>query len=293
MNKNLIFAFALMFVATISNAQTVPNGTFQNWTNSSGYWTPDNWATTNSLTSSASVYTAVKGGTSSDYYIKLTSQNIPGIGVVPGIAASGNLNTTTMKATSGFPFAFRPTNFTGKWQYMGNSSNDVGSIRVYLTKWNSAMGMRDTVGYLIKNLTGMVMSWATFSLPITYNNSNTPDSCIIILNASGANPEAGSYLYADNLDFTGITSGVNEIEKLGSIKIVPNPAVNSINIELSELKLDANNISILDLNGKVLITQDLKNQAKQNLDISVIPSGIYFITINTQNGNITQKFIKQ
>jgi len=293
MIKKAFLSAALMFITVISNAQTIPNGTFQNWSNPSGFLDPDNWGTLNSLTTSASVYTATRGGTSSDYYLKLTSQNIPGVGVSPGVAVCGTLNPTNLAASKGIPFAFRPTDFTGKWQYMGNSSSDVGTIKVYLTKWNSSMGMRDTIGYTTKNLTGMVMSWANFTLPITYISSNTPDSCIIILNASGATPQAGSYLYVDNLAFAGITSGVNEINKIGKITISPNPTSDFININFSELTSMPKHITVSDLTGKQVYNQNIVGGVLETISLKHVPCGNYLITIQTEKGIVTEKFIKQ
>ncbi|MFM2393643.1 MAG: hypothetical protein RLZZ546_1625 [Bacteroidota bacterium] len=280
MLKKIILSAALMFITLISNAQTIPNGTFENWSNPNGYLDPNNWGTLNSITSS-------------DYYLKLISQNIPGVGVSPGVAVCGTLNPTSIASSNGIPFAFRPTNFTGKWQYMGNSSSDVGTIKVYLTKWNTAMSMRDTVGYLVKNLTGMVMSWANFNLPITYLNGNTPDSCLIILNSSGSTPQAGSYLYVDNLAFTGITSGINEINKIGLIKILPNPSNDFIQIDFSELTKLPSKVFISDLTGKTLSTFNCTGNITQTFSIVDLANGTYLISIQTESGLITEKIIKQ
>ena len=106
MKKQTILAIALMFTAVISKAQSVPNGSFEAWSNPSGYLVPDDWETLNDMTTTAGVYTATRGGTSSDYYLKLTSQNITGMGVMPGIAVSGmldmdNLTAVTIKVFQG------------------------------------------------------------------------------------------------------------------------------------------------------------------------------------------------
>ena len=293
MKKQTFLAIALMFTAAISKAQSVPNGSFEAWSNPSGYLVPDDWETLNDMTTTAGVYTATRGGTSSDYYLKLTSQNITGMGVMPGIAVSGMLDTGNLTALSGFSFTFRPTAFTGKWQYMGNSSNDIGYIKVYLTKWNTSMAMRDTVGFTSQNLNGMVMSWANFSFPFTYNSTDVPDSCIITLNASGSNPEAGSYLYVDNLNFTGITTGVENIEITGTFKIFPNPANQDIQIDLSGLKAVAEQFEITDLTGKVIATKHTDGSLLQTISIGELSAGNYLLRIFTAKGIVTQKISKQ
>lgn len=293
MKKQTILAIALMFTAVISNAQTVPNGSFEAWSNPNGYLVPNDWETLNDMTSAAGVYTATRGGTSSDYYLKLTSQNVPGMGVMPGIAVSGMLDMGNLTALSGFPFAYRPVAFTGKWQYMGNSGNDIGYVKVFLTKWNSTMNMRDTIGYVSQDLNGMVMSWSNFTLPFTYNSTDIPDSCIIALSASGPNPEAGSYLYVDNLSFSGIIAGVENTEITGTFRIFPNPANHEIQIDLSGLKSTAQQFEITDLTGRVIVTKQSNGSLLQTISISELPAGNYLLKITTAKGIVTQKISKQ
>src|SRR5437667_42356 len=71
------------------------------------------------------------------------------------------------------------------------------------TKWNTATSKRDTIAFKNYALPGMVMSWGTFTIPLTYYSYATPDSAIIVLSASGTTPVVNSYLYVDNLAFSG------------------------------------------------------------------------------------------
>lgn len=293
MKKQTFFAIALMFTAVISKAQSVPNGSFEAWSNPNGYLVPNDWETLNDMTSAASVYTATRGGTSSDYYLKLTSQDVAGMGVMPGIAVSGILDIGNFTALSGFPFPFRPTAFTGKWQYMGNSTNDVGYVKIFLTKWNGAMNMRDTMGVAMQDLSGMLMGWSNFSIPFIYNSADVPDSCIITMSASGSSPEAGSYLYVDNLNFSGIIAGVENAEITGTLKVFPNPVTSEIQIDLSGLKSTAQQFEITDLTGKVLVIKKSNSLLLQSISVSELPLGNYLLRITTSKGIVTQKISKQ
>ncbi len=294
MNKTKLFlAIALIFAAAISKAQSVPNGSFEAWSNPNGYLVPNNWETLNDMTSTAGVYTATRGGTSNDYYLQLTSQPVTGMGVMPGLAVNGMLDMGNLTALSGFPFAYRPVAFTGKWQYMGNSRNDIGYVKVFLTKWNSTMNMRDTIGYVWQDLNGMVMSWSNFSIPFIYNSTDIPDSCIIALSASGPNPEAGSYLYVDNLSFSGIITGVENTEITGTFRIFPNPANHEIQIDLSGLKSAAQQFEITDLTGRVIVTKQSNGSLLQTISISELPAGNYLLRITSAKGIVTQKISKQ
>jgi putative hemolysin len=293
MIKQTFFVIALMFASAISMAQSVPNGNFETWSNPNGYLVPNDWETLNGMTSSAGVYTATRGGILSDYYLKLTSQNVPGMGVMPGIAVSGMLDMGNLTALSGFPFSFRPVAFTGKRQSMSNSVNDTGYIRVLLTKWNTAMGVRDTVGYASQDLTGMQMTWANFALPFTYTRVDVPDSCIIIMSSSGKTPESGSYLYVDYLGFSGITTGIEKTETTGAFAIFPNPSNQEIQLDLSGLKSAVQQVEIIDITGRVIVKRQNNGLLLQTISIDELPAGNYFLKVTTAKGIVTQKISKQ
>ncbi len=102
----------------------IPNSGFESWTNIGSYSTPDNWGNLNAVTASSGIYTCVKGspGNPGTAYLKLISKTVSGMGVQPGIAVSGLLNTTTFEAVSGFPYSERPASLDGAWQFMANVS---------------------------------------------------------------------------------------------------------------------------------------------------------------------------
>jgi hypothetical protein len=69
----------------------------------------------------------------------------------------------------------------------------------------------------------MAMMWSNFSIPLTYIDGNNPDSCIIILSASGNTPANNDYLYVDNLSFTGTVTGIDNVINSEIISVYPNP----------------------------------------------------------------------
>jgi len=294
--KKIIFTLCTISLAIFTYAQ-IPNSGFENWTTASGYSTPDGWGNLNSFTSVMSVYTCTQGtpGDPGNSYLKLTSKTVPSIGTVPGIAVSGTIDAGTMTPKSGFASTSRPQYLTGNWQYMyGASSSDVGFISVLLTKWNSTSNKRDTVAYAIKNLTGMAMSWASFSITLNYMKGVTPDSAMIILSASGTTPSNGSYLYVDNLAFSGNVLGVNDIAALNSsIVIYPNPAANN-ELTISADKTIISSVEIFSIDGKLIKQTGSSIHTNQfTIDIADLNKGYYFIKAITQEGTVTKKFIRE
>lgn len=294
MKKIIILSIVFGFAISTSKSQSIPNSNFENWSNSNGYSIPDNWDNLNPTTAFDGVFTCMKGapGNPGSSHLRLVSLTVNGMGVMPGIAVCGKLDQISKKPISGFAFNQRPTALTGNWQFMAASAEDAGLIEVYFTKWNSINNARDTIGMGIAELGGMEMEWATFSILISYTNSDNPDSCIISLNASGNMPEEYSFLYIDNLEFAGIT-GIQNQENIGVYSVYPNPANEYLNLDLTGLKTVVETIEIVDLFGKTVWSQKSDISFKGVIPIHQLSKGNYFLKIRTQAGIITRKFNAQ
>jgi hypothetical protein len=84
---------------------------------------------------------------------------------------------------------------------------------------------------------------------------------------------------------------VNEaIKNKLQVNVYPNPASDNLFIELDSKTKNAQ-ITISDLSGKSIINTILLNQ--NSIDISGLQLGMYMLTISTENGSETIKFIKQ
>lgn len=80
---------------------------------------------------------------------------------------------------------------------------------------------------------------------------------------------------------------INEVSFLNEIKIFPNPVSQNLTISISEM-LAYNSASIYSIEGKKLMETDEKT-----IDVSSLKSGVYFITIETTQGTITKKIVKE
>lgn len=84
--------------------------------------------------------------------------------------------------------------------------------------------------------------------------------------------------------------GFNEVF-LKETNIFPNPIENILNIELSGQYSQELSGEIVDIIGKIIATHLLKTGT--SLDLSYLPSGIYFLNIYTnQNKRLTKKLVK-
>jgi len=83
------------------------------------------------------------------------------------------------------------------------------------------------------------------------------------------------------------TVGIAGVENT-NVKTYPNPVKNELQIESDDLKI--NQVKIVDLSGKTIYQfNGLRNQ----INVSALPKGIYFVKLETDKGIITKKFMKE
>lgn len=291
--KNYLLSGVAVICMSITTLAQIPNAGFENWTTVKTYSNPDGWGTMNNTTTLASVYTATKGtpGNPGASYLKLTSKTVASA-VVNGIAVSGVLDSVNMKPKSGFACTSRPANLTGKWQHMISGSSQ-GSIQITLTRWDKGMNMQMPVGSGSVTLSGMAMSWADFSIPISYTDGGNPDTCIIVMKASGSSPANGDYLWVDNLAFSGTVTGIeNKSLFLNNLSISPNPSNDHMNIVLSLNVPQQISIEITDITGRLIRSENIgyiQRDFNHTMDLTGIPKGTYLLRILGAHAVETQK----
>jgi hypothetical protein len=82
-----------------------------------------------------------------------------------------------------------------------------------------------------------------------------------------------------------------EDEIYNDFNLYPNPAKESLSIEMSAFIKDAS-ISIYNLEGQIILQQPI-HQSKSTFDISGLTQGLYLIKLITSEGIVVKKFIKE
>lgn len=72
-----------------------------------------------------------------------------------------------------------------------------------------------------------------------------------------------------------------------NFSVYPNPVTNVLNISMKN-EMIINNLSITDLNGRVVSSSD----SNTSIDVSNLSPGVYFISVETYEGKGTSKFVK-
>ena len=109
-------------------------------------------------------------------------------------------------------------------------------------------------------------------------------------------PFAGiNYYRLKQIDFNGtfsyskIIAVINDIEVEQSLNIYPNPAINQINIQLSDSKSAVSNVFIYGIDGRLF-----KHQNTTTIDVSNFNSGTYIIEVQDKDDRVFRKlFVKQ
>ncbi|WP_296145778.1 T9SS type A sorting domain-containing protein [uncultured Flavobacterium sp.] len=107
--------------------------------------------------------------------------------------------------------------------------------------------------------------------------------------ATFLNDNYSSAAYIDNyVAVAGL--GVNNNVVASKLSVYPNPAKNLINISNSD-NVSLTNATITDLNGRTVKSVEL-NGATQ-INISDLASGVYMMNINSDQGSVTKKIVKE
>ncbi|WP_452224924.1 T9SS type A sorting domain-containing protein [Lacinutrix chionoecetis] len=106
---------------------------------------------------------------------------------------------------------------------------------------------------------------------------------------SGAADSAADVMEATGFTFTTLSSETFDLEN--SLVIYPNPSNGNITIKNANIAL--NNVTITDVNGRTVVTQDLNGITTDvNLNLgSTLSSGLYFMTIASKNESTIKKLI--
>ncbi len=101
-------------------------------------------------------------------------------------------------------------------------------------------------------------------------------------------------LYIDSLQYgnrySNTISSTSQLDE-SQVSIYPNPAQDVLIVDLTTI--EAQELIITNVNGQILKQKHSEFQDHIEVDIELLPAGIYFIQVQTKQGVLTQKFVKQ
>ena len=86
-------------------------------------------------------------------------------------------------------------------------------------------------------------------------------------------------------------TGVDEQSNINELLVYPNPLRDKLIIEMTSIS-DNTFIELTDIAGRIILNQNI-SLAKEQLDLSNLSNGVYFLTIKTNNKFVVKKIIKE
>lgn len=281
---SLVLFACFSAMGTTSYAQ-VPNGGFEDWTDHGNYTEPTGWLTYNEVPTPGgpTVEAGTPGHPGSFHAVITTRQSTGGIMAIQGWISAG-----TSSAHAGFPFGQRPGSLTGQWQYAIQPA-DTGQVLVAFTKWNGSAA--DVIGQGSLEVVGGNGGWQAFSVPITWNSGQSPDTAYIQVVSSihFGSPVIGSTVKVDDLAFSG-TAGI--AEPVGTAKpfVQIRPAGDQLHILASE----PGTLQFFDASGRTVARCPVRS-VRCIIDVPGLPRGFlgYRFTSNGGQQLATGKWVRE
>lgn len=94
----------------------------------------------------------------------------------------------------------------------------------------------------------------------------------------------------DNVEVEAETLSINNA-LAGSFSVYPNPVKDMLNISNS-IGAEINSVTVSDINGRT-VKQVAVNGVESQINIADLNAGVYFVNINSNQGSLTKKIVKQ
>jgi len=92
-----------------------------------------------------------------------------------------------------------------------------------------------------------------------------------------------------------LSSGLNDLEFISNVSLFPNPATNEVSLQFTLSEISDITIKVIDLNGKVMETQNINNAISGSntttLNVSNYANGIYSVVLQSNDTLTTKKLV--
>jgi hypothetical protein len=262
MKKYLFSIACLLFLGgnSVYTQEVVPNGSFENWT---GY-NPDGWIGLFNSPDFQNVFESDDAQNGS-HSVELKVVFYPLLSTYV---------YSSLTVLDYFPVTSRPGALNGYFKGTA-AGNDSLTVIISMSKDGNPIGY----GFFFTNQDAS--DWTSFSMPITYYTTETPNEGYIYIFAgqSYASTDGTDY-FIDNLTFSG-PAGIDEKPAATNYTLFPNPAGDILNVSFSLAEND--NIIfemitpqgvVIPVSGKVAFQQGINTYQIATASFS---PGIYFL----------------
>jgi hypothetical protein len=225
-----------------------------------------------------------------------------------GVAITDNNGALWIPVNNGFPYdstimmypGVNSLVVSGTTIYAGTTGKGVFVTTNFGTNWDSI-----NTGLINKNVRALAISGNSifagtqggvyFSSNFGANwvpiNTGLTDTSVYSFVTSGDTLFAGTLGGLWWRKISDILNGVETVNRLANIEVYPNPAIDKITVETTEL-YKAAKIFIFNTQGQMLKQQEIK-QIKTDIDIRGFAKGVYILRLNTNDKTEVTRFVKE
>lgn len=101
----------------------------------------------------------------------------------------------------------------------------------------------------------------------------------------------GDMIYLDNIEFKTLTS-LNELDADESLRIFPNPAATTVNVDLTTPNASNVTLRVIDMLGRTLKTENLgsvSGKINHALDVTSLSNGAYLLLVNVDGRDVVKR----
>lgn len=187
---------------------------------------------------------------------------------------------------------------SGFYKYMMDASSSASQQHKY-TSLNIVTYRKDGISGALVPLTtdtlsfGLTDVYTNFYLPVSYPDSETkPDAVSVWFISGGLGMTTcvnDHYLYLDDIElhYEPLSTSTGQVLPEGSLKIYPNPAGESVQLEYKEA-LQVRSIQLADISGRVIRTYPAGSTV---LDLGGVSPGLYFVSVEAAQGRMVQRIV--
>jgi hypothetical protein len=286
--KNFLL-FVLFFPVILLAQNAIPNSDFENWTTGGipifgTFEDPNGWNTINSTTYLVGIQTVTKAShpqfvKSGNFALRLETYFFAPLNrPAQGGATTADIDIANESLSGGVPFNLRPSALEGWYQYYPVGV-DTATMAILLSKWNFALGVKDTVGYALLRTADPVSVYTQFSAELEYFLEDDPDTMIVGFVCSGQfEPGIGSVMYLDDVSLVFEPVSVTKSASKKPL-LYPNPTRELVRFDVPEAVW----VTVRSLTGQIVLEQNLLNNNNQ-ISLTTLNEGLYLLQFIDSSG---------
>lgn len=296
MKKTLTLTLLILTVL-ISSAQILPNASFEQWEQFTGYEDPQGWNTPNQYTSLIGITVVTKStdAYSGEYSAMLETKDLlGGLYQAPGLLTLADftvdITAGTYTFSGGIALADKVNKLTGMFKYSGANGD---SASVGMVSFRHPEGQEiDTVG-IGYGFMHNASDWTTFTVNMYPISEAQPDSFNLIIMSSGSfDLNVGSVLYVDDLSLETVTGIIDLSKEFTAVKVYPNPVSDFVKFEI-ENEGENLELSLFDNAGRQIEQLTFSGKSTE-VNLSNFPAGVYSYRVSDKSNLLgSGSFVKK